>query len=116
MRRCARRSRSERGPLFLATPAATALDELATEVYRAAPDDLARLGFAVAHALDAKAPAVGDLPDDVAALAERIAEDAQRSGQRPLVISGTSLGSEAILHAAANVAWALARRDAAPAT
>jgi len=43
------------GPFFLATVNATRLDDLATETYRAAPDDLARLGFAVAHELDGSA-------------------------------------------------------------
>jgi NADH-quinone oxidoreductase subunit G len=34
----------------------TRLDDVATATFRAAPDDLARLGFAVAHALDSRAP------------------------------------------------------------
>jgi NADH-quinone oxidoreductase subunit G len=95
-----------RGPLFVATPAATKLDEQATWTYRAAPDDIARLGFAAAHALNVEAPAVPDLPGELGALAETIA-DALREAERPLVVSGASLGSEAILHAAANMAWAL---------
>jgi hypothetical protein len=45
-----------RGPLYIATPYATRLDDVATATFRAAPDDLARLGFAVAHALDPRAP------------------------------------------------------------
>ena len=35
----------DRGPLFIATPGATRLDDIATATYRAAPDDLARLGL-----------------------------------------------------------------------
>ena len=42
----------EKGPLFIAAPFATKLDDVATEVFHAAPDDIARLGFAVAHAID----------------------------------------------------------------
>ncbi|MEO8601970.1 MAG: NADH-quinone oxidoreductase subunit NuoG [bacterium] len=98
----------EKGPLFIAAPDATRLDDVATQTYRAAPDDVARLGFAVAHALDARAPAVPDLPEAVDALAERIAQ-ALRSAARPLVVSGPSCGSEAVVHAAANVALALCR-------
>ena len=45
-----------KGPLYIATPYATRLDDVATATFRAAPDDLARLGFAVAHALDSRAP------------------------------------------------------------
>jgi hypothetical protein len=36
----------EKGPLFIATPDSTGLDDLAEGVFRAAPDDLSRLGFA----------------------------------------------------------------------
>jgi NADH-quinone oxidoreductase subunit G len=96
------------GPLFIATPAGTRLDDVATETYRAAPDDLARLGFAVARALDPAAPPAPDLPDELRALAERIAA-ALAGATRPLVVGGVSLDSEAALQAAANVAWALCR-------
>ncbi len=37
-----------KSPLFIATPFTTKLDDVATETYYAAPDDIARLGFAVA--------------------------------------------------------------------
>ena len=50
-----------KGPFFIASPYATKLDDIATTTYRAAPDDLARLGFAVAHAIDATAPEVTGL-------------------------------------------------------
>lgn len=96
----------ERGPLFIATAAATRLDDIAAETYRSAPDDIARLGCAVAHELDGKAPAVADLAEDVAALAKRIAAALQAADQ-PLVVSGTGAGSEAVLQAAADVAAAL---------
>ena len=95
-----------KGPLFIAAPAATRLDDVATATYRAAPEDLARLGFAIAHALDARAPHVPDLSEEVRALAERISH-ALRDAQHPLVVSGPSCGSEAIIQAAANVARGL---------
>jgi NADH-quinone oxidoreductase subunit G len=96
----------ERGPLFIATTDSTKLDDVATETYRGAPDDLARLGFAVARALNSDAPAAPDLPDEVTELANRIAT-ALKVAERPLVISGVSCGCEALVQAAANVAWAL---------
>jgi NADH-quinone oxidoreductase subunit G len=94
-----------KGPLFLASLHATKLDDVATETYHASPDDLARLGFAVAHALEPNAPAP-DGPQEPRGLAQRIAE-ALKSAERPLVISGCSLGSQALIQAAAQVAWAL---------
>ena len=95
-----------KGPLFIASPAATHLDDVATHTYRAAPNDVARLGFAIAHLLDKSAPAVSDLPADVRILADDIAQ-ALKKAQRPLVISGPGCNNEAVIQAAANVARAL---------
>ena len=100
-----------RGPLFIATPAGTKLDDIATRTLRAAPDDIARLGFAVASALNAAAPRVAGLHKDTAFLAGFIAE-ALRTAQRPLVVAGPSLGSEAIIRAASAVARALGEKAA----
>lgn len=97
-------------PLFIASIAETKLDDIAEECVHAAPDDLARIGFAVAHALDASAPAVEGLDAEAVALAQRIA-DALLAAKRPLIIAGTSLGSNALIEAAANIAKALKLRD-----
>jgi len=98
----------KKGPCYLATPAATRLNDIATKTYHAAPDDLARLGLAVAQALDDQAPPVPDLPAETLALVREIAQ-ALKTAERPLVVSGPSCGSLALLQAAANVAWALCR-------
>lgn len=90
-----------KGPLYIATPYATRLDEVATGTFHAAPDDIARLGFAVAHAADPLAPRAGGL-----ALAGEIAH-ALKNAKKPLVISGASCNSEAVIQAAANVAMAV---------
>ncbi len=97
---CGTRFRTSKGPLYIATPYATRLDEVATATFRGAPDDLARLGFAVAHALDPEAPSAEDFP-----LAAEIA-NALKSAKKPLVISGMSCSSQAVMEAAANVAMA----------
>ncbi|WMN15731.1 NADH-quinone oxidoreductase subunit NuoG [Pseudomonas piscis] len=99
-------------PLFIASLAATRLDDVAEECVHAAPDDLARIGFAVAHAIDASAPAVEGLDREAQELAQRIA-DALLAAKRPLIVSGTSLGSKALIEAAANIAKALKLRDKA---
>lgn len=96
----------QNGPFYIAAPYRTRLDDVATRTYYAAPDDLARLGFAVAQALSPDAAPVADLPDEVRSLAGDIAQ-ALKEAERPLIVSGTSCGSEAIIQAAANVAWAL---------
>lgn len=109
----------ETGPLFLATAAETRLADVATRSFHAAPADLARLGFAVAEEVSGQAGkgkgAAGlDLPDEVRDLADAVAR-ALLDAERPLVVSGTSLGSEEIVQAAADVAWAL-RRAGRPAS
>ncbi len=102
----------EMHPLFIASLTATKLDDIAEECAHAAPDDLARLGFAVAHAIDGSAPAVNGLDPEALGLAQRIA-DALVNAKRPLIVSGTSLGSNALIEAAANIAKALHARDKA---
>ena len=61
----------ETGPLYVAALAGTKLDDIASRVYHAAPDDLARLGFAIAHELDPRAPAVPHASQKIVSLAER---------------------------------------------
>ena len=102
----------EPSALYVATLAATKLDECAARVYRAAPSDLARLGFAIARQLDSAAPSVPDLPAEISHLAQTIARDLEKA-RRPIVVSGVSCGSEAVLKAAANVAWSLRARGEA---
>ncbi|MDT4810061.1 NADH-quinone oxidoreductase subunit G [compost metagenome] len=97
-------------PLFIASVAATRLDDVAAENVHAAPADLARIGFAVAHAIDPSAPAVEGLESEAAELVKRIA-DALLAAKRPLVISGASLGEKALIEAAANIASALKNRE-----
>ncbi|HEX9385337.1 MAG TPA: NADH-quinone oxidoreductase subunit NuoG, partial [Anaerolineales bacterium] len=96
----------EKGPLYIVTPAATRLDDVATSTIHLAPDDIARLGFTVAHIVDSAAPEVPNLSADLLSLAEEIAGKL-KDAKNPLIISGTSLGSETLIQAAANVAWAL---------
>ncbi|ABB74321.1 NADH dehydrogenase subunit G [Nitrosospira multiformis ATCC 25196] len=96
----------EHGPLFIATLANTRLDDIATRTFRGPPAELARLGLAIAHALDPIAPQVPGLSDTAQTLADAIAEKL-KAAERPLVISGIGCGDKAIVEAAANVTWAL---------
>lgn len=100
----------KKGPLFIATLTTTKLDELATATYRATPECIARLGFAVAHALDNASPPVTDLSENMAALAEQIAQ-ALRTAKKPVIISGAGCESDAVMKAAANVAYALNKEN-----
>jgi NADH-quinone oxidoreductase subunit G len=98
----------QRGPCILATPARTALEELATHSLHTTPTELARFGFAVAHALDPSAPEPQGLAPDRRELAAEAAA-ALREARSPLVVSGTGCGEPQLLEAAAAVAAALVR-------
>jgi NADH-quinone oxidoreductase subunit G len=96
------------GPVFIGACSATRLDGLARQSCRAAPDELARAGLAIAHLLDSACPDPGPLPESAAAFA-RAAAEALKSARRPLVVAGPSLGSLELVQAAATIAWALTR-------
>jgi NADH-quinone oxidoreductase subunit G len=92
-------AQDQRSPLFSACCGDTPLDDVAEGTFSLAPADIARLGHAVAQAIDA-----GDESgsDDAATIARALA-----SAERPLVISGTGCGSAQVMEAAARVADAL---------
>jgi NADH-quinone oxidoreductase subunit G len=100
-------------PLFIATPAMTRLDDIARASYRAAPVDIARLGFATAACIDPTAPAVGDATEELRRRAAEIAEALLRA-ERPLIVSGTQSGDASVVEAAANIALALQRCGKTP--
>ena len=103
---------SELGPLFIATTYKTALDGIATKVFRGTPDEIARLGSAVACCVDPQAPEVPGLSEMQHSLAELIGAMMQ-TAKRPLVVSGPGCGSLPIIRSAANVARALRTKGSA---
>ncbi len=98
-------------PLFVTNIDDTRLDDIAAWTYCAPVEDQARLGFAIAHALDDSAPAVDGLSQDLKGKVDVIVQ-ALAGAKKPLIISGTNAGSMEIIQAAANVAKALKGRGA----
>ena len=96
--------------MFIAGICATRLDDVATNTYHGSPEDIARLGFAIAHCLDESAPAPAALSDAEQSLASTIA-DSLKQAKRPLIVSGTSCASLAVIQAAYNVAKSLPSKD-----
>ncbi|MDR0805134.1 MAG: NADH-quinone oxidoreductase subunit NuoG [Enterobacteriaceae bacterium] len=96
-------------PLFVTNVDKTRLDDVAAWNYSAAVEDQARLGFAIAHAIDNSAPAVTDLPAELNAKVDIIAQ-ALSGARKPLIVTGSNAGSEAIIQAATNVALALKKQ------
>ncbi|HTX36006.1 MAG TPA: NADH-quinone oxidoreductase subunit NuoG [Bryobacteraceae bacterium] len=103
-------AQDQRAPLFVASVTGTRLDDVAALTFHGAPEDLARLGWAVAEALgdggDGKLDAETGRGQEITDAAAEIAR-ALKSARRPLIVSGTGCGSEAVIEAAANVASAL---------
>ena len=100
---------NEKGPFFIASFTGTRLDDLASEkTFKGGPDDIARLGFLIAHELDQTSPDVPGVVEDQKNLAGRIA-GALKNSKKPLIVCGTGAMSVHIIRAAANVAWALKR-------
>ncbi|MGE5680184.1 MAG: NADH-quinone oxidoreductase subunit NuoG [Bacillota bacterium] len=98
-------TQDEKGPVFIAAPYSTKLDDIA-ETFRGPADEIARLGFMTANLFSDKSSSVNNPTDQMKDISGKIAE-ALRKAERPLIIAGTSLQSEAVIEAAANLAWAV---------
>ncbi len=93
-----------KSPVYILAATQTRLSDIAEAEVVASPNDIARLGFAVAAVL--KGQPVTGLADDAKAFAETMA-NTLKAAKKPLVISGTSLQDPAIMEAAASVVQAL---------
>jgi len=124
-------------PFYIASCEKSKLDDVATKVYHASPNDIAQLGFAVAHELDPDAPAAQGITDATlsSSLQSRDGEQkapsplagegrgegdrqklqslakeiatALKNASHPLIVAGTGCMNQSLIEAAANVAWAL---------
>ncbi|NNH36018.1 NADH-quinone oxidoreductase subunit NuoG [Acinetobacter sp. NIPH 2377] len=90
-----------KSPIYILAATQTRLSDVATGEVVASPNDIARLGFAVAAAVAGEN--ITGLDDDAKAFAQTIA-DTLKAAKKPLIISGTSLQDPAIMEAAAQVA------------
>lgn len=101
-------TQQDKGDCMVIYPVSTKLDDVASQVHHLSPDDIARLGYAIAQILDPKAPA--DMAGDEVLLsnAESIAV-ILKNAKNPLIISGTSLFNASLIKAASNIATALSK-------
>jgi len=95
-----------KSPVFIATPFKDSLDELAENTFRGNLSDIAGLGFAVASALSAEAPAFKLTDKNQQSLAEKIALTL-KNAKNPVIISGINCGDEQVIKSACNIATAL---------
>ncbi len=99
----------QKGPLYVLTPQETKLDQIATRCFRGSPDELSRMVVAISGQMDAGI-AVDDQTKHEPVVLQEIAK-ALVQAKRPLVVTGTSLGSTAILNSSINLANALHQRN-----
>ncbi|CDZ16523.1 NADH-quinone oxidoreductase subunit G [Candidatus Johnevansia muelleri] len=93
-----------KSPIYIASVYETKLDDIARGTFYGTPEDITNLGYTLANAIDKKAPKVIDefyynIIDDIV--------ESLKYSTRPLIITGESLNSISILHAAANLTKAL---------
>jgi NADH-quinone oxidoreductase subunit G len=96
----------KKGFLANITIAGSSLDTIATHKLCSAPDDIARLGFAVAHELNASLPPVQGADEIILNNAKAIAT-ALQNAKHPVIISGISGYNEGVIKAAYDIAAAL---------
>ncbi len=97
---------AEKGFLASCTMAATQLDNIASCTYFSAPDNIARLGFMIASRLNPALPAVANADENLTGKANIIASVLQNA-KRPVIISGISCYSDAVIRSAFDIAAAL---------
>ena len=97
-------------PLYILSPHTTRLDDIAHTTHISSAAHSAKIGMAIAHAIDSTAPDVAGLSKEEKALVNEIAESL-KSAKQALIISGTSSLEPALLDAASNIATALQSGD-----
>ncbi len=100
--------REKSDTVFVVTASKNKLEDVAAS-FQLHPDNIACLGYAIAHELNSEVELPKGMDADLLAKARLIAA-VLREAKNPVIISGTSLYTEALLDASANVAWALCRQ------
>lgn len=96
----------DKGFLANITVVNSPLDEMAAQTFRAAPDDMARMGFAIANGLNATLSDVDNKDERFINQVKEIAA-ALQGAKKPVIISGISCYNEGIIKAAYDIAAAL---------
>lgn len=99
-----------KAPFFSITPYPCKQDDLASKTLFECPDGISRVGFAIAHAIYAGVTEIKRLTEEERELVTLISETLQKA-ERPLIISGYGCGSESVIKSAADVAWALCKKN-----
>ena len=99
-----------KSPVFIFSAHSTRLDDVSETTHICNASRSAKIGFALASAIDTSAPAVDGLDNEEQELVKSIAE-VLGNAENPLVISGSGSNDPALIDAAVNLATALANRN-----
>lgn len=99
-------------PIFIAGVHESRLNDIAEASVSLVPDDIARLGFAIAEEIGGRraSDAIEDLDADLSTLAGTIASTL-KAAKKPLIVSGSSLLNSAVIESAAAVADTLSNEQ-----
>ncbi|MBV4359207.1 NADH-quinone oxidoreductase subunit NuoG [Pinibacter aurantiacus] len=103
-------TQEEKGFLATLTVTTSPVDDIATHSWHAAPDDLARLGFAIASYLQPGKINNTNFSEELLNRAKTIG-DALKKAKNPVVITGISCYNDNVIKAAFDVAVALSTSD-----
>jgi len=96
-------AQNQYSPVFIAGVHESRLEDIAAASVSLAPDDIARLGFAVAAEISGShLPGLGHLSTLVGTIASAL-----KAAKKPLIVSGTSLMNSAVIESAVAVVEAL---------
>jgi len=99
-------AQDSKSPVYILSAHPTKLDYISAGSYYGTPEEISRMAFAAANTISSNAPSVSGLSNEESSFIKNISNDLLNA-ERPLIISGTSLLSESVIEAAANVALAL---------
>ena len=107
-------SQQEKSPLFIVNVCSTDLDDIAENTLFTAPDQVARMGFAISERIHGQFSTVFDsLTEEDQALCIKISDHLSQA-KKPLIISGASLQSSSVIEATYSVIDALHQRENQP--
>lgn len=99
-------AQDSKSPVYLLASHPTKLDDIAKSIYFGTPDEISRMAFAAANIINSNAPSVSQVSGEESSFLKQISNDLLNA-EHPLIISGTSLLTESVIEAAANIALAL---------
>lgn len=106
-------AQNARSPVFIVNQNDTRLDDISAGKYKGNPEKNAVLGFLIASMIDSSIPVPEGVGKDMNQLAKSISE-ALMNAANPLIITGIECRNMNLLHAAANIAIALASAGKKP--